>query len=80
MYNTPLSDGSRTSLVTQFVCTICGNYLSISYDGHLPTRDGGDNTLTGSSKVDNLVRVHPCKTCYGKAVEPIESMRRALGI
>ena len=30
------------------------------------------------TRLDNLIPIHPCQSCYGAAMEPIELMRKAL--
>lgn len=76
-----MSDFMRKSLVTQFVCAECGDYLTISYDEPKKASnslEGEDFDITGAAKVHNLVSVHRCKNCYGKVSEPMNALASAL--
>lgn len=67
----------RKSLVTQFVCASCGDYLSLSYDKPKhPSNSlqGEDYSITGACKVDNVIAVHPCERCFGEVKRPMEAL------
>lgn len=76
-----MTDAIRKSLVTQFVCAACGDYLTLSYETP-KKRDnalhGEDYNMTGAAKVHTVVAVHHCERCYSKATEPINALRRVL--
>lgn len=72
----------RNSLVTQFACTQCGDFLNLSYEypknpmhsNHVETA----NCITGAAKVEKIIGVEPCKKCYSKALEPLKALQNAI--
>lgn len=75
------TDSIRYNLVTSFVCSQCGEKLALTYkpakstEYHPEKEDG----ITGAAKVEQRIGIHPCRQCYGAAIEPLEALRKALG-
>ncbi len=72
----------RYNLVTSFVCAQCGNKLALSYQApktieYEPEKSDG---ITGASKVEQHIAIHPCAKCYGAAIRPLEALRDALSV
>lgn len=73
-------DRLRKSLVTQFVCAKCGDFLSLSYDKPPSPKNTqlADCSITGACKVDGIIAIHPCDKCYGALIKPINALRDAM--
>jgi hypothetical protein len=65
---------SREFLVTKLVCSKCGSSVNLSYDQIKGRPLFADGEPTGAARVENVVVVAPCDTCY----EPIRTIQRAL--
>lgn len=73
-------DSMRYNLVTKFMCAKCGHQLALSYRvpkvvKYEPEKSDG---ITGASKVEQDIAVHPCSKCYREAIEPLEALRKGL--
>lgn len=72
-----MEDHGRNHLVTLLVCSDCGNLMNMKYGE--PKKAGcPDDGITGASKLENRIQVHPCETCVGRARRPLELMRQAM--
>lgn len=74
-----VSDTSRVSLVTSFLCSQCGHNLELSFDGG-PVHDDADTShdITGALHLPNRIHVHPCRRCIDKATAPARAIKKAL--
>lgn len=66
----------REFLVTKFVCTRCGNNLSLSYDVPKSAGKYAEGEPTGGVMVQQCVGVEPCHC----VTRPAQELRNALKI
>ena len=72
----------RNSLVTQFACTKCGDFLELSYE--YPSHPMHSNhyemmdKITGAAKVQKVIGVEPCKKCFSAIADPLRVLREAI--
>ena len=69
-------DLTRNSLVTMFVCAVCGELLQLTYDLPRKNTPMADDGITGGEKVESMIAIYPCKKCY----QPIMDVRNALKV
>ena len=74
MYN---PDHSRHFLLSSFSCADCGASLTIArlkQDGLKVADCPSEGGLTGGERVQNIVYIHPCKSCLA----PVNDVKNAL--
>lgn len=64
----------REFLITKFICATCGSNLELTYDLPRKDADHAEGEPTGAAKVEQLVGVLPCKTCF----QPLLDVKKAL--
>ena len=73
-------DYARINLVTSFICTGCGDNLTLSFDklGDPSCVAETSHGMGGAFALENRIHVHPCKTCIDKAIAPARAISDAL--
>jgi len=65
---------SRKFLLTKFVCSVCGNNLSVDYKTGSSRHENGEPT--GADMVEHSIAVEPCGPCAA----PLQQIRSALAV
>lgn len=74
------NDFARTNLVTSFICTGCGENLTLSFDklGQPAPKAETSFGSGGAYVLENRIYVNPCKRCIEKSIAPARAIADAL--
>lgn len=66
-------DHMRTHLVTKFICSECGELLTLSYAKPKYAKYA-EGEPTGAAMVENVITIHPCRKC----TESVNKLKTAI--